>query len=128
MTQTVTIEGSIRPCQDLPRGQRKTVVLTDTTKRRIRLGYYDVIEYHDAPEDSPVDGPTAELEHDAPDDEHGDVTDPAPAAEPKVTQSTADWKAWFDAQEPPIPYPVDVTRKQLIHAWTTIKQAKEQAG
>lgn len=127
MTQTVTVEGSIRPCQDLPRGQRKTVVLTDTTKRRIKLGYYDVIEYHDAPEDSPVDGPS-DHEDQASDDEHGDVTDPAPAAEPKVTQSTADWKAWFDAQEPPIPYPVDVTRKQLMHAWTTIKQAREQAG
>lgn len=121
MTQTVTIEGSIRPCQDLPRGERRTVMLTDTIKKRIKLGYYDVVEYHDSPEHAPVDGPD-------PDDEHGDVTDPAPATEPKVTQSTADWKAWFDAQIPPIPYPEDVQRKQLIHAWTTIKQAKEQAG
>lgn len=121
MPQYVTIEGSIRPCTELPRGVRKTVALTDRVKSLIKRGFFDVIEIHD-------DLPGGALEPIEPDDEHGDVSTDAGLTEPKITQSTADWKAWFDAQLPPLGYPEDVTRKQLINAWMTIKQAKAQAG
>lgn len=40
---TVTIEGSLMPCADLPTGERRTVELTDTVRRRIANGCYVLV-------------------------------------------------------------------------------------
>lgn len=121
MPQFVTIEGSIRPCQELPRGHRKTVVLTDRVRSLIQRGFFDLIELHSAQAvDDDLDDSD---EEDAPSTEDGDTL-PEPLAEPKVTQSTDDWKAFFDAQG--IAYPEDVKRAGLINAWHAIKQQRSQ--
>lgn len=48
MAQMVTIEGSMTPCAELPRGERRTVVYSDRVKRLVNRGFVVVIgEPHD---------------------------------------------------------------------------------
>jgi hypothetical protein len=42
----VTIEGSVSPSTYLPRGQRRTVELTDFIVKLARGGYVTIIEHH----------------------------------------------------------------------------------
>lgn len=54
-----------------------------------------------------------------------DKGDTAPAAEaapgavepPARNESKAEWAAWLDAQKPPIEYPADARRDELIALW-----------
>jgi len=50
----VTIEGSILPSADLPRGERMTVVLTEKVQKRIDRGYVDVIETRETGDEAPA--------------------------------------------------------------------------
>lgn len=43
MAQMVTIEGSMTPCAELPRGERRTVVYSDRVKRLVNRGFVVVI-------------------------------------------------------------------------------------
>jgi hypothetical protein len=40
----VTIEGSLAPCDELPRGVRRTVMLTDRVRRLVAAGHVIVVE------------------------------------------------------------------------------------
>jgi hypothetical protein len=59
MPTTVTIEGSITASTLLPRGQRRTVQLTERVQRLIDRGFVTVIERHD---DDAEPDPTPEQE------------------------------------------------------------------
>lgn len=43
MAQLVTIEGSVTPCSELPRGERRTVVYSDRVKGLVRKGFVVVV-------------------------------------------------------------------------------------
>lgn len=44
MTQMVTIEGSVTPSAELPRGEQRTVVYTDRIDRLVKRGYIVIVK------------------------------------------------------------------------------------
>jgi hypothetical protein len=50
MAEVVTIEGTVTPCVELPRFERKTVELDDHTRRLITRGYVVIVARHGDPE------------------------------------------------------------------------------
>jgi hypothetical protein len=66
----VTIEGSVTPSVILPRGQRRTVTLTDRVQRLIERGFVVVVDWQD-PEPERKAAPKAKVVKDdtAPDDD-----------------------------------------------------------
>lgn len=57
--QKVTVEGSMTPCSELPRGVRKTVLYTDRVQRMINKGYFVMVS---EPVDTDSSVPAAEPE------------------------------------------------------------------
>lgn len=119
---SVTIEGSLTPCEDLPRGRRVTVALTPTVQRRIDRGFYLLIATHDsAPAETVADSEQVR--------EASEVA-PPPAGEqknsdgrvvvgtvPSNNASREKWSAFLAIQEPPISVPEDAPRDGLVHIW-----------
>lgn len=106
---SVTVEGSILPCTELARGERRTVALTERVQRLIDRGYFTLIETHADPDD------VVEVEA-LP---GGDDTPPVPT-EPGEDDLKADWKAWLDHKG--VWYPDAATKPQLIAAWREVDQ------
>lgn len=87
MAHTVTIRGSIMPCADLRTGEvRSGVAVTDTVRRRVARGYYDLIN------GSTLDAPAVE---------------PVPAVEgpvpPAGNATTDEWLAFLQGQGVEVP-------------------------
>ncbi|QNL30148.1 tail assembly chaperone [Gordonia phage Mariokart] len=98
----VTIEGSIQPCSELARGERRTVALTDRVQRLIRRGFVVVVDDH-APE------PVAETD---------DLDAPEQGADaPKLNASRDEWAGYLDGLEPPIAYTDEDGRDDLVRLW-----------
>lgn len=119
---SVTVEGSILPCTELPRGERRTVALTERVQRLIDRGYFTLIETHADP-DASADHLGTTL-----DDPSGDTPlatgDFAPAddepTEPAESALKGDWQAWLNHKS--VWFPDDATKPQLIAAWREVQQ------
>lgn len=86
VVQTVTIEGSLNPSVDLPRGERRTVGLTDYTIASIRQGHAVVVEPSETQEATyvaDVSGDVSGNEDQSTAAGGGDVADPP--ADPQAT-------------------------------------------
>lgn len=89
MADMITIEGSLTPSVELPRGQRRTVVRTERIERLIERGYIVEVK-DDAPEPAAQVSEPATAESkpaDLPEPEH--AADPEPAAKPTRTSAAA---------------------------------------
>lgn len=90
--QVVTIEGSLTPTAELPRGVRKTVLYTDRIQRLANKGYIKII---DGPRDadftakSAATGPVVEAVPSDPPADHTGVTLDDPHVDPLPTGSFA---------------------------------------
>lgn len=117
---SVTIEGSLTPCEDLPRGKRVTVALTPTVQRRIDRGFYLLIATHDsAPADTVADAPVREASAVAPPAGEQKNSDGrvVVGTVPSNNASREKWSAFLAIQEPPISVPEDAPRDGLVHIW-----------
>lgn len=113
MTQIVTIEGSMNPCSELPRGEQRTVVYSDRVKGLVTKGFVVVV---DGPHDSAaqVSKGTGEpnVGHELPAD--GQVHNISlPGIEPETPL----------AQVEPTPYPVEITQDPVWPAADAAKAA-----
>lgn len=104
MGQRVTVRGGLMPCADLPTGVVRTVALTETTRRRIARGYYELVDGSlDQPEPSRrevIDQMVAE--EDGPLDPAHNEFPPADAA-PAGNASTEEWLAFLRGKGIEIP-------------------------
>ena len=109
---SVTVEGSLTPCVDLPRGVRRTYQLDAKVQKRIDAGYYTLIEYHPDEDDEPV-----ELEE-IPEENRLESSDGAP--DPGATKKA--WVEFVGTLKPPIEVPDGATRDQIVAAYEQYKQ------
>jgi hypothetical protein len=96
---TVTIEGSTTPCTELPRGERRTVTVTDHIRNLVRIGAVVVVEGSlNAAPPAPADHTGTTLN-----DPSGDTPLPtgdfAPADELTETEQIADDEAQGDGPD-----------------------------
>lgn len=104
---SVTIEGSLTPCTELGRGERRTVALTERVQRLIDRGYFNVVAYHEIE----TVGEVATL----PGDDSAEIP-----SEPAEDSLKGVWQAWLDYKG--VWYPTDATKADLIAAWSQVKQ------
>lgn len=71
---TITIEGSLTPSSDLPRGERRTVQDTDEVRKFVARGFANVVDEDGTPEPAPL---------------------PEPVPAPKRNASRDDWAEWL---------------------------------
>lgn len=117
----VTIEGSAtQPNTFLAAGRQVTVERTALVSKMIARGYVNVV----APEPKPTVPDPVPVQHTMAEVER--IVDEAPetARLEKVVQgvpskaaSTAAWKDFLAGLEPPVKFPEDATRSQLIELW-----------
>lgn len=91
---TVTIEGSLSPSAELPRGERRKVQRSEHVDRLIRKGFVVVV------------------------DEDGDVVptpEPTGPEAPAKNASTDAWRDFLTAQS--VEFDPDATRDELVDAW-----------
>ena len=82
MPVIVTIEGSVNPCADLRRGERRTVELTDWVRKLVRGGYAIIVARHGDPEETPAAEDEPEYDEPAAEDEP-EYDEPAAEDEPE---------------------------------------------
>lgn len=117
----VTIEGSAtQPNTFLAAGRQVTVERTPLVAKMIRRGYVNEVRAEPKPtipDPVPVQETMAEVER---------VVEEAPETArleklvqgvPSKAASTAAWKDFLSGLEPPVEYPEDATRSQLIELW-----------
>lgn len=112
MTDKVTIEGSLTPCVELPRGERRTVALTPHVERLIKRGFVVVVD------DNPIPPLTDADFEDAPEPEA--VGDPGPVQPPKLNASRDEWAAFLDGK---IEFTDDDGRDDLVRLWQGSQQS-----
>lgn len=106
----VTVRGSLTPCIDLPRGVERTVQLTDTVRRRVRAGYYELVEGSLAEDADPAselvehDEDTGRYDDDSTINSELTVAGDEP---PAGNASTEEWRAFLLRQGIDIPVDED---------------------
>lgn len=93
-SRVVTITGSLTPSAALPRGETRTVILTDRIQKLIDKGYVTVTEQPEVPVIAPV---------------------PATVLPPSKKATKAVWKAFLNAQQ--FEVPEDASRADMIDVW-----------
>lgn len=92
---TITIEGSLTPASNLPRGERRVVADTTEVRRYVAKGYANIVDEHGNLEPAPL---------------------PEPAKAPARNASRDDW-AEFLARNPHGFVTDGKNREQLIAEW-----------
>ena len=115
----VVIEGSMTPCSELSRGQRRTVTFTDRIERLVGHGYMVVVEVLDAepswPEsESPLIVPDDETAS-ADTEQLGDDDEESVLEPPAGNASRSEWVSFLRAMD--VPSPADATRDELKAIW-----------
>jgi hypothetical protein len=107
MGHQVTIEGSIMPAVDLPRGERRTVEVTPYIRQLVRIGAVIVVEGSLTPPPTVTPPAPAVAEADegdeVVDDEVDAVAAPHDAGAPHGNASKAEWTAFLNSQGIVIP-------------------------
>lgn len=107
----VTIEGSAtQPNTFLAAGRQVTVERTALVSKMIARGYVNVV----APEPKPTVPDPVPVQHTMAEVER--IVDEAPETA-RLAASTAAWKDFLAGLEPPVEFPEDATRSQLIELW-----------
>lgn len=115
----VTIEGSLTPSVVLPRGERRTVALTDRVQRLIDRGFVILIEDEsDAPEPAEVDERT---------DAEREADEQAALARSLVPKGNASRDEWADylSQHADVEFTDDDGRDDLVRKYQA--RLQEQA-
>lgn len=117
MSNRVTVRGSRTPCVDLPTGEIRVCELTEQTRRRIAMGYYDLVE-------GSLDGdPDVEPEKsDARDNQNDAHDDGAPAG----NASREEWAAFMTEQG--FNVAADAGRDALRDEWRHVQQQVHGGG
>ena len=79
MPEIVTIEGTVTPCVELPRFERKTVELDTHVRRLITKGFVVIVARHGDPE---AELAALDAQAEQPEPEPHIVPEPTPAAVP----------------------------------------------
>lgn len=143
MAKQVTVEGSLTPCAELPRGHRRTVTWTPRVQRMIDRGYFVLIGEVWPEGDNPVltahtgisdveyaekmasltremetPAPVADTDQAVADDQVREAvgSDPSTVAAAPANNATREkWAAFLASQG--IPVPEDAARDGLVHIW-----------
>jgi len=98
MADTVVIEGTLTPCDELRRGERKTVAMSDRIERLVAGGFVTIVERHRDP-----DEPTAVVVEQTP-EPAPEPADPEPVTGPPAGNARAEeWLAFLQSKNVDIP-------------------------
>ena len=101
---TITIEGSLTPSSDLPRGQRRRVHDSDEVREFVRRGFAVVVDEDGEPEPAPLPQPVkAPAKNDSRDEwaeflaKHTDVVTEGRTRD----QLVGDYEVWLETHDAP---------------------------